>query len=73
MDVRLDDGTTLSQTVEVPEGDPAKPMSPASLEGKFRQAADPVLGAARAAHVVELVRGLDGLADVRALTRALRA
>jgi 2-methylcitrate dehydratase len=73
MDVRLDDGTTLSQVIEVPEGDPAKPMSPASLESKFRQAADPVLGAARAAHVVELVRGLDGLADVRTFTRALRA
>jgi 2-methylcitrate dehydratase len=73
MDVHLDDGTTLSQVVEVPEGDPAKPMSRASLEGKFRDSAAPVLGAAHADRIVASVRALDTLADVRSFTRALRA
>jgi len=72
MDVRLDDGTTVSQVVEIPEGDPAKPLSRASLEGKFRDNAVPVLGAARAARIIDLVRRLDDLPDVRTLTRALR-
>jgi 2-methylcitrate dehydratase len=73
MDIHLADGTTLSQVVEVPEGDPAKPMTRASLEAKFRDGAVPVLGAAHADRIIALVRGLDDLADVRVFTRALRS
>jgi 2-methylcitrate dehydratase len=73
MNVHLDDGTTLSQVVDIPEGDPAKPMSRASLEGKFRDNAVPVLGAARASRIIDLVRRLEDLPDVRTFTRALRS
>ncbi|MFV8075484.1 hypothetical protein ACNQ08_28335, partial [Enterobacter cloacae complex sp.6730661] len=35
VDVEFEDGSTLSETVEVPEGDAKRPMSAASLEAKF--------------------------------------
>ena len=73
MDVHLADGTTLSQVVEVPEGDPAKPMTRASLEASSATAPCPCSARRTRNRIIALVRGLDDLADVRVFTRALRS
>ena len=70
--VLLADGTTLSETVEVPEGDSRRPLSRASLERKFLTAAVPVIGAARAQQVLALIDSLETLPDVGELARALK-
>jgi 2-methylcitrate dehydratase len=66
------DGQTLRETVEVPEGDAERPLSPSSLERKFINFAVPVVGKAGAERVMSLVDGLEELKDVRELTTALR-
>lgn len=72
VDVEFEDGSTLSETVEVPEGDAKRPMSAASLEAKFMNAAKPVLGPKRSAEVMALVSRLETLTDMGQLARALR-
>lgn len=69
--IRLAGGESLSETVEIPEGDPRKPFSRESLERKFLALAEPVLGQAGAAKVIEIVAGLESLKDVKTLTQAL--
>jgi 2-methylcitrate dehydratase len=65
------DGQSLHETVEVPEGDPERPLSRSSLERKFMNFAAPVVGKSGAERVMSLVNGLEELKDVRELTRAL--
>jgi 2-methylcitrate dehydratase len=65
------DGQSLHETVEVPEGDPERPLSRSSLERKFMNFATPVVGKSGAERVMSLVNGLEELKDVRELTRAL--
>ena len=72
MDIRFDDGQTLSEIVEVPEGDAERPLSRGALEHKFMLFTAPVLGDARARRIVSLVDELDQIADVRTFTAALR-
>ncbi len=67
------DGSSLTETVAVPEGDPTRPLSRASLERKFLAFANPVLGPDGARTVLGLVNGLDELRDVRELMHALAA
>ena len=62
----------LSETVDVPEGDAKRPLSAASLEAKFMNAAKPVLGANRNSEVLEMVNRLDTLTDLALLARSLR-
>jgi 2-methylcitrate dehydratase len=67
------DGTSLRETVEVPEGDPARPLSRASLERKFFAFATPVLSEDGARRVLSMVDGLEDVKDVRLLMQALKA
>lgn len=73
VEVEFVDGAKLSETVEVPEGDAKRPLSAASLEAKFMNAAKPVLGAKRSGDVLAMVNRLETLGDVGLLTRSLRA
>lgn len=72
MEVHLADGRVLRREVEIPEGDAERPMSHASLEHKFRQLAEPVLGKAGATRVMGMVDRLEELKDVRSFAAALR-
>lgn len=67
------DGSSLRETVEVPEGDPVRPLSRASLERKFLAFANPVLGQDGAKRVLGQVDGLDDVKDIRGLMEALKA
>lgn len=73
VEIGLNDGTSLRETVEVAEGDAERPLSQTSLERKFSNFAIPVLGNAGATKVLELVNSLEDLKDVKTLTSALRA
>jgi len=72
MEVRFDDGQSVKDTVEIPEGDPERPLSRPALEHKFTQFADPILGEAQARRVMGMVDDLDHISDVHSLTAALR-
>jgi 2-methylcitrate dehydratase len=72
IEISFADGQSLRETVEVPEGDADRPLSRASLEGKFMNFSIPVVGKAGAEQVVSLVGGLEDLKDVRELTRILK-
>ena len=72
IEVRMADGQVLRESVLVPEGDAARPMSRQALERKFRQFAEPVLGATEAGRLIDAVDHLEDIADVRRFTRALR-
>ena len=72
VEVRLADGRVLKEAIDIPEGDVARPLSRVGLERKFRQLAEPVLGAARATQVIALVDNLENVENVRTFTQALR-
>ncbi len=72
VEIRLGNGQVLKETVLVPEGDAAKPMSRQTLEHKFRQFAAPVLGEAGAGRVIGQVDHLEDVADIRVFTEMLR-
>lgn len=71
VEVQMQDGASIRETVEVPEGDARRPLSLASLQAKFMSAAIPVLGAAGSERVLAQVGALDRLPDIRDLARAL--
>ena len=71
VEVQMQDGTSVRETVEVPEGDARSPLSPTSLQAKFKSAAVPVLGAAGSERLLAQVDALDSLADISDLARAL--
>jgi 2-methylcitrate dehydratase len=71
VEVALADGSTLRETVEVPEGDPQRPLSWASLQSKFTKAAVPVIGAERAQKVLSQIDTLETLMDIGDLARSL--
>jgi 2-methylcitrate dehydratase len=73
VDILFTDGTSLRETVEVPEGDPSRPLSRASLERKFTAFATPVLGADGAKRVLGMVDGLEDVKDVKLVMQALTA
>jgi 2-methylcitrate dehydratase len=72
MQVTFDDGQSVQDLVEIPEGDAERPLSRPALEHKFAQFANPVLGEARARNIVSLIDDLEHMPDVRTLTAALR-
>jgi len=72
VEVTLEGGQFLRETVEVPEGDAQRPLSQASLEHKFSTFAVPVVGAEGAKRILALIDRLETLGDIRVLTQALR-
>ena len=72
VEVHFGGGQVLRETVLVPEGDAVRPMSRQALVRKFRQFAEPVVGAGAAGRIIDAVDGLEKMADVRRLTEMLR-
>ena len=69
LDLRLRDGRTISGRADFGKGSPANPMSYDEVAAKFLDcAAFAKWPAGKAKGIVDMVRGLEGLANVRALT-----
>jgi 2-methylcitrate dehydratase PrpD len=64
MTVTMNDGRRLVAQVDYPKGSIQNPMSDAEMRGKFDSLATPVLGAARAARIAELVGEIERCGDV---------
>ncbi len=64
----LTDGRRVHVFVEHAIGSMQRPLSDAALDGKFRDLAEPVLGADRVEALIAACRGVAGAGDVRALT-----
>jgi 2-methylcitrate dehydratase PrpD len=72
IEIALKDGRTLSGRADFGKGSPANPMSYEEVADKFREcAAFSLWPAAKAERVVEMVKGLEDLPDVRELTALL--
>jgi 2-methylcitrate dehydratase PrpD len=56
LEVRLTDGRVLRHHQPTRKGDPDAPLSDAELAAKFRELAEPVIGAASAASLLTLLR-----------------
>jgi 2-methylcitrate dehydratase PrpD len=72
IDIELADGSKISGRADFGKGSPAFPMSYDEVAGKFRENAEFAgMARGRADEIVELVRGLEHLADLGALTSRL--
>jgi 2-methylcitrate dehydratase PrpD len=72
IDIELLDGRKISGRADFGKGSPAFPMSYDEVAGKFHEnAAFAGMARGKAAEIVELVRGLEGLACLDDLTRRL--
>ena len=71
--IALADGRVVRRSVELPKGEPEVALSDVEMEEKFSDLAGRVLGSSGVRRVVELVWGLEGLADCRLLVRSLVA
>jgi 2-methylcitrate dehydratase PrpD len=72
IEIALKDGRTLSGRADFGKGSPANPMSYDEVAEKFREcAAFSLWPADKAKRVIELVKGLEDLPDVRELTALL--
>ena len=72
IEVTLADGTKERAAVDVPLGDARHPFDEKTVMAKFREQAEPVIGAAGAQRVGELIDGLDTLPTLAPLMQALR-
>jgi len=72
VDIVLNDGRVISGEADFGKGSPANPMSWAEVVSKFEECAGHGgLPAAKAREVVAIVEDLDGLKDIRQLTKTL--
>jgi 2-methylcitrate dehydratase PrpD len=69
--MKLKDGSSPTLHQKFPKGSPQVPMTQEELLGKFRACAQGVLGASSTERALGYVAGLDGLATIRLLARAL--
>jgi 2-methylcitrate dehydratase PrpD len=69
--IALRDGGEYGTRVDVPRGDPSRPLSWADLVAKFRDCAGAALPTGGADAALRLIQGLDGLDNVSRLTEAL--
>jgi 2-methylcitrate dehydratase PrpD len=72
IEVELFDGRRLSVRREAPKGDADDPLSIDELTGKFRAAARGVIGERECEAALEMLLGIEGLANVDRLMRSLR-
>ncbi len=72
VEVELKDGSIFTKEASTSRGTPERPMTKAELADKFHDCAQGVLPAAAEEQVLELVYGLDALADTATLTSLLR-
>jgi 2-methylcitrate dehydratase PrpD len=73
VEIRMADGKMHSDRRLVSKGDPGDPLTRAEIEDKLRTAAHGSPSDAAVKRIIEMVNGLEKLADVRELTAALRA
>jgi 2-methylcitrate dehydratase PrpD len=72
IDIELADGRKISGRADFGKGSPAFPMSYDEVADKFRENAEFAgMGRGKADEIVELVRGLEGLASLDGLTSRL--
>ena len=71
--VRTADGRVVERTVAYPKGEPENPMTWDEMQAKFTEWSEPVIGASRAAQVIERVASLESLASMSELTANLGA
>ena len=71
VEIALKDGRRLSRQVDSFRGKAENPMSTEEVENKARELIEPSFGAKRTAELIETVRGLEGVANVRDLGRLL--
>jgi 2-methylcitrate dehydratase PrpD len=71
IEVCLADGECARVHCDIPPGAPANPMSDADADRKYRSCAGTVLDAAAIEHTRAMILGLDRLADIGDLCRAL--
>lgn len=72
VEVGFSSGRVLKESVEIPDGNAEKPMSQPTLERKFLQFAEPVVGKSGSKTIMDIVGNLEEVKDVRMLTEALR-
>jgi 2-methylcitrate dehydratase PrpD len=65
------DGHTLTAQIQHPKGHPANPLSPVTMEEKFEDCAFGVLERPDIRQLIELVRGLEHVADIGTLMDVL--
>jgi 2-methylcitrate dehydratase PrpD len=71
--LELADGRVFERRTFAVRGTPDNPMTPAEVEAKATELIAPVIGAVRAAELVQAVMTLDDIADVASLNPLLRA
>lgn len=69
--LQLETGETVTEFLERPLGDAKRPMDDDAVERKFMDNASPVVGTEQAKKIVECVKRIDEIADVRELTKLL--
>ena len=72
VEIMTANGETLRHHARAVRGTPENPMTPAEVEAKALDLVTPVIGAEKAARLVECVRRLDGLPSVLELRAVLR-
>jgi 2-methylcitrate dehydratase PrpD len=73
VEIRTTDGAVHSDRRAAPKGDPSDPLTRGEIEEKLRTAAAGFLPDATVKRIIALAGNLEAVADVRELTRALRA
>jgi len=72
IEVELADGMKLRAAIDVPLGDAARPFDEPTVTAKFREQAEPAIGAEGAGKVIALVDKLDTLPTLDPLMQALK-
>jgi 2-methylcitrate dehydratase PrpD len=72
VELTLTDGTRLTERVSAVRGTPRNPMSRAEVGAKCKDLIAPVLGAEKAARLIETVFALEAVADLRKLRPLLQ-
>ena len=71
--LRTADGRVIERNVPYPKGEPENPMTWDEMQAKFTEWSGPVIGAERAAQVIESVASLESLSSMSELTANLGA
>jgi 2-methylcitrate dehydratase PrpD len=69
--VELTSGECYEQREDIPKGEPENPLTPAEIEQKFHQLADPVMGAECTAKIMQAVQHLAAAKNLSELMEAL--
>ncbi|KPK90217.1 MAG: hypothetical protein AMJ94_09930 [Deltaproteobacteria bacterium SM23_61] len=71
IEVHLPDGTTLSEFVEIPKGDPRNPLSSEEVQKKFIRLTKGLLSPQNQKKLIHAVENLEEVKDIASLTRLL--